>query len=260
MAFLARPVISHGEPRGTASTFLRPGRRLFRDLGPQPGDGVDHVLLTIALEVIGDFIASGSATIPDYSSPSLRRGQERLRIPNTRFECYRARSCQSLTTGKAYRDPSVDYPDGRGWWSMERNSSSRIGRAPAVLGQAGDDGPDLRGIADNGDDGPRVSTPGTAQRNDIVNHGHKTRPCLPAVARAYSPNLSGFPRGRRPILLPAVPALGGSRGEGGVVFPGSTAAGGIQTVAAQLMPAAGGMWSVCGAMKSRQEQWRSWPL
>jgi hypothetical protein len=109
-----------------------------------------------------------------------------------------------------------------------------------VLGQAGDDGPDVRGIADNGDDGPRVSTPGTAQRSDIVNHGKKTRPCLPAVARAYSMNLSGFPRGRRPILLPTVPALGGSRGEGGVVFPGSTAAGGIQTVAAQQMPAAGG--------------------
>jgi len=87
-----------------------------------------------------------------------------------------------------------------------------------VLGQAGDDGPDLRGIADKGDDGYRVSTPGTAQRSDIVNHGQKTRPCLPAVARAYSLNLSGFP------------------------------AGGIKTVAAQQLPAAGGE---CGAFVGR---------
>ena len=48
--------------------------------------------------------------------------------------------------GKADRDQPGDYPDGGGWRSVEGNSVSLIGRAPAILDQARDNGADLGGI------------------------------------------------------------------------------------------------------------------
>jgi hypothetical protein len=80
----------------------------------------------------------------------------------------------------------------------------------------------------------------TAQGIDIIDHGQETRPRLAAFARVYCMNLGWLPRGRRLYGLPTVPVLGGTRGQGGTVFPGPAAARGIQAVTAKQMPAARG--------------------
>ena len=118
---------------------------------------------------------------------------------------------------------------------MEGDGSSLIRRAPTVFGKTRGNGLDLRGIADNGDYGHRASTLRTAEGIDIINHGQEARPCFSAVAHAYPLILGGFPRGRRLCGLSAVSVLGAARGDGGAVFPGPSATGGIQANTAQLV-------------------------